>query len=667
VALTGIVAFEDRDWNARLLDLEDARGGMPMTQWLRGGSRDSKIALLTSWAAVLLMSTQAVPAMAQAADSKARLILSMKPLNEEELGMRDPSRRADAWFLRPNVPQELLTYVEIDEPAKKPSVTVQLLAGGVEVASQTLKAVEAKYTQVKWPRLDAAPNGAAPKRTEFLNPVELRLLVDGKPAGEAIKLQTYQPRAYLDAKFRPAEGENGNRLVVEVSPRETDPRFLALEPPCHVELIPNLARYYDPLSLGKRRIWSGNVLLEDKSESLLIAAEEVDFRPDARRSMVSLSADGVGRAFLFEVTAAEPGAAPRLNPTSRENILRINAPRFADPSKLVRMTFEADYVKAPADTKRLVLDVLALTDKEGNKHYSRLADFRGNRDMRWFLTGGGRQGGLQLQPDVKDWGQGVDLSGLHGKVTLRLRLLDEKNKSMDVLDTDKEEWKSTPDGVSRTITLDDTPPAVRFEKLPRPAVRTKPFVVEARGIDEESGIRDVVFFLGKIPGNAPVPPEAIARPGRQLKKDGPWTAELVVPSDARSPLDLSVRFTNNVGLYTTEVIPLEVADPPPAGVKVAKKGSIAGVVVEGERPQKGLKVDLVDAAGKVLLSTNTAADGTYVFKDLLPGDYRVSSAKTTSNTAGVSPRPPLPPLALAEGEDKTGVVIKLWRRPSAAR
>jgi hypothetical protein len=75
-------------------------------------------------------------------------------------------------------------------------------------------------------------------------------------------------------------------------------------------------------------------------------------------------------------------------------------------------------------------------------------------------------------------------------------------------------------------------------------------------------------------------------------------------------------------------------------------------------PQKGLNVDLLDPAGKVLLSTKTADGGTFIFKDLLPGDYKLASIKPASNTRG-STRDPIP---LAEGEAKTGIVIKLWRQ-----
>jgi hypothetical protein len=124
--------------------------------------------------------------------------------------------------------------------------------------------------------------------------------------------------------------------------------------------------------------------------------------------------------------------------------------------------------------------------------------------------------------------------------------------------------------------------------------------------------------------------------------------------DARPLLDVSVRFTNQAGLSTTEVVPVAVTDPPPAA-KGPKLASIAGTVTEGDRTQKELPVELQDTAGKVLGKTNTDAKGAYLFKDLAAGDYQVSAEKVASATKGVTP------VKLGAGEDKKGVVIKLWR------
>jgi hypothetical protein len=196
------------------------------------------------------------------------------------------------------------------------------------------------------------------------------------------------------------------------------------------------------------------------------------------------------------------------------------------------LTLEADRVKRPknpSESRRLVLDALTFQDMSG-KHYSRIAEFQGDRDVRWTYAGGDPHGGLLLKPDVKDWSRKVDLSGFHGSVALRLRLLNEKNEPEPVHDIEKEKMQEPTKEVTKTIVLDDTPPEVtRLEPVSSSIVRGKPFVVQARGIDE-SGIKDVVFVVGKFPANAPLPLDAIARPGKQIKEgSSTWAAELVVP------------------------------------------------------------------------------------------------------------------------------------------
>jgi len=84
-----------------------------------------RLAVYAVWtAAALLYSLAPI----RAADARVRLVLSTTPLKEEP--KRDRERRAEIWLLRPNIQQELLTYVKNDDPSQSATVTVQLLAGG---------------------------------------------------------------------------------------------------------------------------------------------------------------------------------------------------------------------------------------------------------------------------------------------------------------------------------------------------------------------------------------------------------------------------------------------------------------------------------------------------------------------------------------------------------
>jgi hypothetical protein len=590
---------------------------------------------------------------AQAPNPQARLILSATPLDQatkEDDDLRLP-------VLRPNITQELFVYVQNDK-AEAQTVIVQLLAGGVEVAAQKKEVGPGQFLPVAWPRPPAAANPTP--LTALTGRVAFRLLdARGQALGTSIPLVVDRPSYYLDADlaFVPARGEEKNRLIATVTPTA---RFKG--PPCNVQLVLDPERIPGLIPGRKvKGVYAGYVTGEKRGRNsfqpLYLVAEDIGIRADERDGVVTLQADGCNRAFTFRTTFAPSGTKPRPQQRGKES-LRIDMPRLADSRKPVRVGIEADNLEQPMDA-RLVLEMLSIVDKgdkrEVSEQFSPLAEFRGERSEQFFFAPAGRRGGLLFKPEVKDWSTALDLGGIHGKATLRLRLLGESGEPRGVLDAETGRQVTE---VRKTIVLDDTPPEdVRFEKLPATAIRTKPLTLFARGTDEESGIRDVVFFLGKPPADAKLPPDALAAPGRRLEKGSDiWTAELLVPAEARVPFDVAVRFTNNIGLSTTEVARLGgVTDPPPPEPKVPRKASIAGTVTEGDRTQTGLTVELQSAAGQVLTTTRTAAAGAFLFKDLEPGDYQVSAAKTASDTKGTAQ------VKLAAGEEKKGVTIKLWR------
>src|SRR5262249_43841485 len=114
-----------------------------------------------------------------------------------------------------------------------------------------------------------------------------------------------------------------------------------------------------------------------------------------------------------------------------------------------------------------------------------------------------------------------------------------------------------------------------------------------------------------------------------------------------------VLFTNGVGLTKAAVATVRVVDPP--GRKAPTKASITGTVVEGDRLQVGIPVQLNDTAGRAIRTTKTAAGGKFVFEDLDPGSYRVVATKSASRTRGETP------VGIGPGEQKTGVEVKLYR------
>jgi hypothetical protein len=198
--------------------------------------------------------------------------------------------------------------------------------------------------------------------------------------------------------------------------------------------------------------------------------------------------------------------------------------------------------------------------------------------------------------------------------------------------------------------------------------RGRALAVRAIAKDDESGIREATFYAARPLPDGTIPPAAAfvkvekpTRPqpaaGKAAKKEKEpeyWAADLEVPADQQGRFYVTVRFVNNVGLSATSApLAVEVKDVP---VTPAAKASIAGVVREGGRAQPKVTVVLLNANRQALLQTTTAPDGSYLFKDLDPGTYRVSARYAPLNLRGETD-----PIPLQAMEQKTGQDISLVR------
>jgi ribosome-interacting GTPase 1 len=124
-----------------------------------------------------------------------------------------------------------------------------------------------------------------------------------------------------------------------------------------------------------------------------------------------------------------------------------------------------------------------------------------------------------------------------------------------------------------------------------------------------------------------------------------------LPAD-KKVVDITVRFTNGVGASDTKSAKVELVDPPPPS------GTIKGKVLEGGRPQAGLKVALTDEKGATAIDAKKSNDkGEFVFENVKPGTYKVASTKPDSKTEGAE--------TVGVEVDKTSeVTISLTRKPA---
>ena len=182
----------------------------------------------------------------------------------------------------------------------------------------------------------------------------------------------------------------------------------------------------------------------------------------------------------------------------------------------------------------------------------------------------------------------------------------------------------------------------------------KPLSLEATGVDPESGIKEVIFYLGK-PVDGKMPPNATKVDGRFDAKRTSWSGVLAVPADKVGTIDVTAQFTNGVGQSIPESISVQITPPTKPGAP--GKASISGKVVEGEYAQAGIPITLADLKGGEPQEAKTNDKGEFTFGDLAPGKYRITAVRSASRTRGQSDT-----IQVKEGEKKTGVTIKLYRR-----
>jgi hypothetical protein len=629
---------------------------------------------MTRWlfaAAVGVLACSMADAQAPVGPAKARLVISDSKIDQVPPNYDD----LRPGVLRPNLEQEILTYVQ-NTDLKARTLTVQLVVNGDPVGAKEVKIDPGKLVLVPWPKAAPAPGEKALPMAEATGPAELRLLDEEKKlVGEAIKLRIDRPVSYLGAtaSFRPAnEDGSPNRLAVTVNAKNT---FQG--PRSYVELVldPDLIPRYVPDQ--KKKGFYGGYVYGPGGASLRLIATDLQLRSgDRDNGVFSLRADGYNRAFLFLETFKADREDRRATEPLTRPCLRLKVARAADPRQPVRATIEADNFADPRNTK-FVLEVGSPLERASKDlpQFNPFAEFKGERSEQLFYGSGGPQGGLLFRPAVNDWVAELNFKDLRGTIPLRLVARDAKN--LPLLDSQKKPLKvlNTETGreveeVLKQIDIDDTPPeqvAVAvlaavdpgLPPLPKGRVyRGSKIRLRATGADPESGIREVIFFAGRPLPDGTIPPTAafvrVDKPTKPEKGPVYWAGELDVPADVRGSFAVAVRFVNNAGLATNqELLPmLEVVDLPPGG---AVKGSIAGIVREGSRTQPGLVVVLSDVTGKKVAETTSAADGSFLFEGLDPGTYKVSAVMTADSTRGETDVP------LKAGEQFKGADIKLWR------
>jgi hypothetical protein len=576
--------------------------------------------------------------------------------------------------VRPNVVQSIYVFVE-NKDDKAANVTVEVRAdgkviegGGVDLMVEAGKTAPVLFGQPPPPKPGEKPaekpveKPKPPTLAELTGNLEFVLIdrdnkeKDAKPLDIKYGLTVRRPADYLSVQptYVPT-GEDGKaRLEVKVTAKDN---FTG--PPCRVELVlrPDRAPSLDP---NQPRTGTYAGFITKPGAVLNLEAEDLKFRgTDTRVNLIYLMVDGYERAFAFRAFFTPQGQLTETLQPIDVPAMRLIAPKAGDPSKPIAVNVEVDNSEEN-DVAVLGLGRLR-KDETGKEIFTPENDelirrFPGDRQRTLMFTAKNPAGALLFQAILRDWSAALDVKEIYGVRNLRLELLRE-DKPIDVYDTAVEKLEKkvpTVKAIDQWIILDATPPILGQLFFPEKLIRGKPLRLGVTASDPESGIKDVVFFLGKPDKDGNPPPTAVKVPA-VADKDGVWLVSLNAPTDVKGKVDVTMIFTNKADLKEVKTVEIVLVDAPPAGPGAKGLPIITGVVTEGGRPQPKVKVFLRDAVLDVLKdSTETNDKGEYIFKDVPPGSYTVFASKTGDATRGRA-------ATTVVDKDKKGVDIKLTR------
>jgi hypothetical protein len=340
---------------------------------------------------------------------------------------------------------------------------------------------------------------------------------------------------------------------------------------------------------------------------------------DTLRILVGI--DGFNRAFIYEPALAGDTKDADLIRVQKAAVRVLPAKGFDRSAESQPVAAFAVIVETDNDAPGSTLELWIRKQGDGNDPAkNEVIKLGGPRDERvWVDVAGPVDAGFLVSSISKDWLKNLDIRSFRGKCEVVAVL---KNKQLQGGMIESSPFLLTIDA--------NIPERLEFVKFPEKHIKGTPLPVVVTGVDLDTRIEKVFFYLGKPGDDGKFAADAVKIEGAPVldKKKvatGSYSAMLPLPADKRGPMFISAVLVDAVGLSVTKTQTVELVDAPPP------TGSINGTVAIGERRQPGIKVLLLNGEGKEKAAAVTNEYGRFKFEKVPVGDYVVFAEKPDSS------------------------------------
>lgn len=414
------------------------------------------------------------------------------------------------------------------------------------------------------------------------------------------------PTDYLrvtDPIFKPASGARSNRLSATIIPGDIPPSG-----PCQAHLG------FPPDRNRELIIRDGSLIgsVARGGPPLTLYADHLELpRLSGTPVTVTISTDGMERVVTYSGSLLSQGENVRLTPMTTPRV-ELKVEHIATGTKPLPVTLEVDNAP-PGSTLEFVIGTAR--DMKSPVDADLTLPIPTAKAIAARLKFDPKGDTLLLAGSIKDHEPQLPVELLVGKRVLEARLLDRDRRRIA--------WDR------KEVTFDGTPPQnVHFTDLPLKARKDQPLAVRAVCDPTISGIKDVKFFLG-APEKNELPKKPLPIAGKLFDADTNEYRGAIPIDEQKSAVTVGVQFTTRAGLSSIVTQEVELLDPMELNKPIP--GNIAGKLIEGKLTQPGLVVFLYDDKGNAKAKTTTKDDGSFEFKDVLPGAYYLFSEKESTN------------------------------------